>query len=208
MLKEYQKIYPPFTRNTETKKLTNIFISNSVAFLSKKTWEWTEKINGTNMRIFWDGHKLSLYGRANETQIEKEVLDYFLNTFIYGGLEDIIEQKFKTNEVMFIGEACGGKIQGKKEYGDTKLILFDVCINDRYLNRMDAAEIADELGLQFVPHVLTGTIEEAIAFVKTHPKSMLGDLEMEGIVGTPLIPLLDEYGERIITKVKVKDFAN
>lgn len=208
MLKEYHKIYPPFMRSTETKKLSNIFISKSVAYLSDNKWKWTEKVDGTNIRIHWDGHKLSLNGRTDKSQIPSDFIDYYFETFINSGIDLMIEQRFEDNEVTLIGEGYGGKIQGKKEYGDTKFVLFDVCFNGTYLDREDMEHIGREFGLNVVPTVLVGTIDEAIGFVKTHPKSMLGDLEMEGVVGTPLIPLLNEYGKRIITKVKVKDFAN
>lgn len=208
MLKEYHKIKAPFLRDVENKKLTNTFIDYSIAYLSDNEWKWTEKVDGTNIRIHWDGHKLSLYGRTDKSQIPSDFIDYYFETFINSGLDSIIEQRFEDNEVTLIGEGYGGKIQGKKEYGDTKFVLFDVCFNGTYLDREDMEHIGKEFRLNVVPTVLIGTIDEAIGFVKTHPKSLLGDLEMEGVVGTPLIPLLDKYGKRIITKVKVKDFAN
>lgn len=57
-----------------------------------------------------------------------------------------------------------------------------------------------------VPEVFYGTIEEAVAFVKTHPKSNFGFAYMEGVVGRPMVELYDRSGNRAIVKVKWEDF--
>ena len=54
---------------------------------------------------------------------------------------------------------------------------------------------------------MTGTLEEAVAFVKTKPKSTIGTANMEGLVCKPLVDMLDRRGRRIIVKVKAKDFS-
>ena len=61
-------------------------------------------------------------------------------------------------------------------------------------------------GVDAVPVVLVGTIQDGIDFVKTHPKSTLGNTDMEGVVGRPRVELLDRRGRRIIAKIKWKDF--
>ena len=58
-----------------------------------------------------------------------------------------------------------------------------------------------------MPIVLTGTINDAVEFIKSCPKSTIGTANMEGVVGRPKIEMRDRCGNRIIVKIKVKDFA-
>lgn len=81
-------------------------------------------------------------------------------------------------------------------------------INGRYINEGLMGHYAKKFNLDYVPTVLVGTLQDAIDYVKTCPKSKLGDVEMEGVVGRPLFDLYNEFGERIITKVKVNDFKD
>ena len=49
--------------------------------------------------------------------------------------------------------------------------------------------------------------QEAVDFIKTKPKSHIGNADMEGLVCRPAIEVLDRQGRRVITKIKAKDFA-
>lgn len=53
---------------------------------------------------------------------------------------------------------------------------------------------------------MQGTIDEAVNFVKSKPMSTIGKAPMEGLVGKPMFELYDRLGNRVITKIKVKDF--
>ena len=73
--------------------------------------------------------------------------------------------------------------------------------------KRDALEdIAKAFGIDVVPIVLTGTLNEAVDFVKTKPKSTIGVADMEGLVCKPKVDMLDRMGRRLIVKVKVCDF--
>mgnify|MGYP003290714294 CR=1 FL=1 len=62
---EYHKIETLFERDEKTKKLIEgNFRNKTVEFLKDNLWEFTEKIDGTNIRILWDGHKVT-FGRKN-----------------------------------------------------------------------------------------------------------------------------------------------
>ena len=54
---------------------------------------------------------------------------------------------------------------------------------------------------------MTGSIEQAIEFVKTNPKSTIGTAPMEGLVCKPKVELLDRMRRRVIVKIKARDFA-
>lgn len=68
---EYTKIETLFKRDIEgTKKLIEgDFRNETVEFLKDNQWEFTEKIDGTNIGIVWDGHKVSYQGRTERAQI-------------------------------------------------------------------------------------------------------------------------------------------
>ena len=42
--------------------------------------------------------------------------------------------------------------------------------------------------------------------MKTHPTSTLGDLPMEGIVARPAVEMRSRGGDRVICKIKWRDF--
>ena len=61
---EYHKISTPFKRDdTGSKKLLEgVFIDETVEFLKDQQWQCTEKIDGTNIGIVWDGHRVRCQG--------------------------------------------------------------------------------------------------------------------------------------------------
>ncbi len=42
-------------------------------YLQDNEWEFTEKIDGTNIRIIFDGEKISFAGRTNKSRIPEEL---------------------------------------------------------------------------------------------------------------------------------------
>lgn len=209
-MKEYHKIETVFERDPNTKKLIeNKFRNPTVEYLSDNHWVFTEKIDGTNIRIHWDGHKVEFGGRTDRADIPKHLNEKL--EVLFGGEvnEELFEQKFGSNDVIFYGEGYGNKIQNGGNYrSDGSFILFDVRINDLWLTRESVEDIAMYFGLEIVPVVMVGTIDEAVEFVKTHPKSTIGTAYMEGLVGRPMYELLDRRGNRVIVKIKYKDFQN
>ena len=70
---EYNKIETVFNRDTNgTKKLIEgSFRNETVEFLKDNIWTFTEKIDGTNIRVHWDGHKVEFGGRTDKADIPK-----------------------------------------------------------------------------------------------------------------------------------------
>jgi hypothetical protein len=85
-------------------------------------------------------------------------------------------------------------------------ILFDVLICDNYQPRDRVEDIAKMFDLEIVPIVYTGTIDGAIDYVRSNPKSTIGEAMMEGVVGKPLVEMKDRCGNRMIVKIKYNDF--
>ena len=208
-MKEYEKIETIFVRDEKTKKLNeNIYRNETIEFLKDIDWEFTEKIDGTNIRIYWDGHKVSYFGRTDKAQIPSQLMNRLIELFGGNINEEMFEQKFGATPVMLIGEGYGAKIQkGGGDYRqDNNFILFDVCINNKYLSRDNVNDIANYFGIESVPVIFSGNLQKGIDFVKTKPNSTIGTAKMEGLVARPKVELYDKNGNRLIVKIKVCDF--
>jgi hypothetical protein len=206
---EYIKIDTIFERDVNgTKKLIEgQFRSKAVEFLADCKWIFTEKIDGTNIRVHWDGHKVEFGGRTERASIPSHLLNKLMEIFRNNDTEELFEQVFGEKDVILFGEGYGIKIQNGGSYRpDVGFILFDVMVDGHYLNRANVEGIATTFGLEIVPVIMCGTIQEAVDFVKTAPDSTIGTAKMEGLVGRPSVELYEGYGKRLIIKIKVCDF--
>lgn len=207
-MKEYHKIETLFERDEKTKKLIEgKYRNRSVEYLKDNVWEFTEKIDGTNIRIYWDGHKVTFAGRTDKAQIPAELMNRLYDLFGGEINEQMFEQKFGETEVVLYGEGYGAKIQNGGAYKDYQdFILFDVLIGDVWLDRVDVEDIARYFNIDIVPITFIGNIEDAVNYVKTKPKSKFGSADSEGLVGRPIVEMKDKNENRIIVKIKVRDF--
>lgn len=211
MRKNYHKIETIFNRDEQTKKLIpNSYRNETVEFLKDNQWEFTEKIDGTNIIVFWDGHKVEFGGRTEKAQIPTHLLDR-LNELFGGEInEEMFEQKFGETEVTLYGEGFGDKIQTNGYIDGVDFILFDVLIGNNFQPRESVEDIAKYFNVRIAPIVLSGTLNDAIKYVKTNPDSIVSEIgcKMEGIVGRPKIELNDRAHNRVIVKVKYSDFKD
>ena len=206
---EYHKIETLFERDTNgTKKLIeSAFRNDTVKYLANNDWYFTEKIDGTNIRVHWDGHKVGFAGRTDRAQIPKPLMDYLNNAFGSIEAEELFEQKFGESDAILFGEGYGPKIQNGGAYrNDVSFILFDVQIGNTWLKRESVEDIAKTFGIDVVPIIFTGNLQQAVDYVKTSPKSTIGTANMEGLVGRPVVEMRDRMGKRVIVKIKVCDF--
>lgn len=210
-MKTYHKIQNIFNRETfgNNKIIENDFTNETVKFLKDIDWTWTEKVDGTNIRVFWDGYKVNLGGRTDKANIPNHLKERLEEIFCTPEKEEIFESLFGEKEVIFFGEGYGVKIQNGGNYIDNvDFILFDIEINGNYLARKDIEDIAKSFNLDVVPIVGHGTLEEAVNYIKTKPMSVIGKkkAEMEGIVVRPSIELNERNHNRVIVKIKARDF--
>ena len=111
-MEEYHKIQTLFKRDEKTKKLIEgEFTDKTVEFIKDLKWQFTEKIDGTNIRIMWDGHKVAFGGRTDKAQIPVGLMNRLVELFGGETNEQLFEQKFGETEVMLCGEGYGEKIQ-------------------------------------------------------------------------------------------------
>lgn len=208
-MRTYNKIETVFCRDTDgTKRLIlNDYRNPTVEYLRYNTWMFTEKIDGTNIRVHWDGHKVEFGGRTDKAQIPAHLLDKLKELFATTEAEELFEQTWGDKDVILFGEGYGPKIQNGGAYrDDVSFILFDVLVGDNYQEREWVEKTAQMFGIDVVPIVLIGSIEDGVNYVMTHPQSTMGTAMMEGVVGRPMVELRDRRGERVIVKIKWDDF--
>lgn len=206
----YHKIETLFNRDMEGSKrlIEGDYRNESVKFLKDLPWQFTEKIDGTNIRIFWDGHKITYGGRTEQASIPTHLMNKLIALFGNDETEQLFEQIFGEKEVILFGEGYGAKIQSGGLYrSDVSFILFDVMINGNYQPRETVECIAKQFNLEIVPIIFEGTLDEGIAYVKSKPMSTIGKAPMEGLVARPKVELNDRCGNRLIVKIKVRDFV-
>lgn len=207
-MSEYVKIPNIYKRETfgKNRLIEGEFSTPELDYLRNTPWYWTEKVDGTNIRVIWDGYRVSFKGRTDRADIPKHLLVKLEELFGGTDKEEIFEQKFGKKQVILYGEGFGKKIQNGGLYGDVNFILFDVVVDGFWLKCSNVTDIAETFGIRVVPTVGVGTLLEAVELIKTHPKSVLRDYETEGIVCRPLVQIYNRKGEPIMVKVKCRDF--
>ena len=206
-MKEYHKIKTVFKRDPATKFKTLLegeFASPEFEYLKNNEWIFTEKVDGTNIRVMFDGEKITFGGKTERAQIPATLVEVLQNLFLaqLGQFKTIFDCP-----VCFYGEGYGAGIQkGGKYRQDQNFTLFDVKIGDWWLQRKDVLDIASKLGIGIVPAFAGGSLIRMVGMAKNGFRSNWGDFLAEGIVARPVIELKTRNGDRIITKIKHKDF--
>lgn len=80
-MREYQKIESLYKFNVEKKVFVKEFYNAIVEYLAPLPWYGTEKIDGTNIRIHWNGIKFELGGRTNNAEVPKAIQQIFNEKF-------------------------------------------------------------------------------------------------------------------------------
>jgi ATP-dependent RNA circularization protein (DNA/RNA ligase family) len=207
---EYHKIETLFERDSQTFKVCPDKLRNPIYGLFK-SWQFTEKIDGTNIRAIWRNGIVDFKGRTDRAQIHQDLLKYLQENITVEKLNSVFEGK----SVVIYGEGYGAGIQkGGGNYSPTKrFIVFDILIDDKWwLNWENVCLVSEKLGLDVVPLIGEFPLEDGIEMVKSGFASILAKqktgiiTKAEGIVGRTLEPLFDKHGKRIIIKLKSVDF--
>ena len=236
MFPAYCKIHSVFKRTSRGLFIDGDWSRPEFGYLADCPWVWTEKVDGTNIRIGLDsdatpdppdytGPALRTFrigGRTDRAQIPVTLLEAIgrLN------LEPKMREQFPEGDVTLYGEGYGARIQkgGGNYRPDQGFVLFDVRCGRWWLQRRAVEEIAANLGINVVPLVLAASaggvpLKEAVyefgawadaSFASNDPtygvQSRWGNFRAEGVVGTPDVPLFARDGSRVIVKLKHKDF--
>ena len=198
---KYPKIDSVFKRD-DCGAFTNEFACPEFEYLYKNQWIWTEKIDGTNIRIGWDGENVEFGGRTDKAQIPAHLMEYLSDR--YNALGNVLHP----NTVLF-GEGYGHKINkgGKYLPDSVGFILFDVWVDGWWLRREDVVSVACKLGISAVPCLDVATLCGAEDYVRNGFGSNIADCDAEGLVLKPLTQMNFRTGKPIMTKIKTKDFG-
>lgn len=203
----YPKIESPYKRFTEGPNRNRFDYTQwarpEFMALARMNWTWTEKIDGTNIRVIWDGHKVTFGGRTDNAQIPATLVTKLTELFP----EELLEQTFSGTEVVLYGEGYGPKIQkgGGLYRADQSFILFDVRVGKWWLEPASVGDVAQKLGIGLVPQFAPCSVYDAVNIVTRGLRSTFGDFWAEGLVGRAPYGLLTRSGERILMKVKHVD---
>jgi hypothetical protein len=227
---EYHKINAPFKRDDKGKMLHGEWCLKELEYLALLEWEFTEKVDGTNIRLYFDRDGFwTIGGRTNNAQIPKPLLQALSS--LCENIKDkvrVIMEDRKIDHMVIYGEGYGPRINGGGKYSDVpEFVAFDIKVGDFWLLRNDVDDFCMKVGLESVPVLGRGTLYDGIELVKygcidtrsggkikhTSPnfnglRSMWGDFEAEGVIAVPAVPLFDRAGRRIITKIKARDFRS
>lgn len=205
-MKYYSKIPNVFKFDAE-RKIAGI--NDPFYDLMNITYIGTEKVDGTSIVVHWDGYSFEIGGHTAKSQIPSKLMDTLNNIFMQKEMEYLFEQEFGEKEVFIYGEGYGAGIQkgGGLYSQENKFIVFDITIDGFELNRANINDVCKKLGLESVPTVFVGNLQEAINYVKSKPFSEVSESEkeMEGIVLSPFCDIYGRNGRRLKCKCKVRD---
>lgn len=84
-MKEYHKIQTVYKRNPETKFKTLLegdFSLPEFEYLRDNAWVFTEKVDGTNIRVMFDGKNITFGGKTDGAQIPSFLITALNNRFM------------------------------------------------------------------------------------------------------------------------------
>lgn len=206
-MREYHKIQTVYLRDPATNHKTLLegqFAMPEFEYLALNPWTWTEKVDGTNIRVIRDGDTVTFGGKTDRAQIPAKLVARLQERFPdAGAFADV----FGDAPVCLYGEGYGAGIQKGGVYRpDQDFVLFDVTVGEWWLQRPDVEDVADKMGLDVVPVIGTGTLPEMVEVARAGFASAWNAAPSEGIVARPATELRTRSGHRLITKVKHKDF--
>lgn len=187
--------------------IENLYRSKAQEILLFKELYALEKVHGTSANISWKEGKVSYFPGG-------ESLSKFKSLFN----EERLVKHFTElghEEVVVYGEAYGGSCQKMSYmYGpELRFIVFDVFINNIWLDVPSMDEVATRLEQEVVPWRKIVCDLAAIDNERDRPSEVAvrrGFTEehiREGVVLRPLAEMFNRYGERMIVKHKHEKFG-
>lgn len=211
---EYPKINSLWKRDERGNVLRCTYAQPEFEQLHGTLWRWTEKVDGTNIRMAWSSRHAPadpIRGRTDRADVPKHLLNVLVRLYERLPWAEAFLDDPEPPEVVLYGEGYGAKIQkGGGNYNPLgcDFVLFDVLVNGRWLDHLGVGYVADVLGVGVVPPVVICDIDEAVRRVAQNAiTSAWSGVRPEGLVGRPLVELYDQFGGRITTKIKWRDLV-
>ena len=214
----YTKINTLYKRDERGNIIIGDFSLPEFKYLYNNKWLAFEKIDGTNMSFYWDGHEMQIHGKSENASIPSMLMDTMKTILTEEKLSEVFPIKYDENgnEVPFMvriyGEGYGAKIQkcgGSYIRGGNDFRVFDIKINGFWLDWNNVVDITKQLGLKTVEPFGEMTLEEAEKMVISGFKSHIAEnkeLDAEGLVLRPIVQRFNRKNERIMVKIKTRDY--
>lgn len=214
----YTKINTLYMRDEKGNIMLGEFSRPELKYLYDCKWLGFDKVDGTNMSYYWDGHELQIHGKSEKANIPSKLKTTMEELISVEKMREVFPIKYdeEGNEIPFMvriyGEGYGVGIQkcgGSYSRTENKFIVFDIMINGFWLEWDNVCDICSKLGLETVTCFGEMTLREAEALVIKGFKSPISEnkeLDAEGIVLRPLVQLFNKKGERIMVKIKTCDY--
>jgi hypothetical protein len=213
---EYPKIDTLFERNEKFIVDPSKIKSPVIATISE--WDVTEKIDGTNMRAtLAEGTSfVKIDGRTDKASIPGDLLKYMVNTFDAAKIHAMMDASGPGwGSVVLYGEGYGAGIQKGGFYrADKAFRLFDVLVGGKWwLDWSAITDVATKLEIKTAPYLGRWTLNEIVTAVQEGVPSTVAAEESgqaaiaEGVVARPIETLFNKKGQRLIIKLKTKDFG-
>lgn len=218
--KVFTKINTLYKRDEKGKIMIGEFSRPEFEYLHNLPWIAYEKIDGTNMSYYWDGHTLEIHGKTENASIPNSLINKMSTMVTKEMMEKVFPLKYDEsgNEipmlVIIYGEGYGAKIQkcgGRYMSKDVNFRVFDINIDDWWLELDDVKDICNKLNLEMAVPYGELTIQEAEEMVIKGFKSTISEdktLIAEGLVLRPKVQLFNKRGERIMVKIKYCDYPH
>jgi hypothetical protein len=191
----YPKINSLWKRNPKGNLvLPGQFASRAIRDLKDAVWYWAEKIDGMNIRFYWDGARVHLGGRTDNAQFS----DHIRNSLMALIDIDAWRAEFGDTHVIVFGEGYGAGIQKGGGYRDTPgFITFDIQMGGHwginqscpFIGHGSMSAVAHRLGFDVVKTLDCTTVLDAWDKMENRfYESTYPGHELEGIVGRPEQP--------------------
>lgn len=208
----YGKISAPFGRKCPTDRLVDKTIYAkpwmTIFYEENALMYASEKIDGTNVGIKWDGDRVSFVGHTDKSTFCPRYLAYLNERFGTPQFESVLEEVFGEQSAFIFGEGVSKDYSHHYGYPDGEFIMYDICCDGKFWNRDPVHNVSKKFGMM-CPHEELMPFMDAIEFVQSRPYSWLDPTHrMEGLVLRPRVELFTNNGDRVICKVKVRDFVD
>ena len=210
----YPKIHTLWKRDSKNRVIVGDYARDEFRDLTYAPFIWTEKLDGTNTRFYWNGSTVTIGGRTDNAVWNPRVL---------AELERIAQphafkELYGSQHVVLYGEAFGAGIQKGGGYSENVLFRpFDLRVgtaegitaNSPFTGRHKVTQIAHALGVEPVEILGDESLWSAWMSIGCREyKSTYPGHELEGIVGRPATPFYIANGENlspILVKMKYRD---
>lgn len=227
---EYHKIETMFLRTGKGIVRPGEWTTPEFEYLADSPWDWREKVDGFNLRLHFDGERVTVNGRTDEADIPARLYADLAHRKQRGDilhpamtLTDPVRWRSvfgdaPGTDVTLYGEAYGGYIRNGTQYRpDVAVLLFDARVVSPtgvwWLKYNALDDIAGKLGFEVVPGVDVpgvSSLNDAWAAIQEGLlRSNWDRAQIEGLVGRPRgVDLFTRDGSRIIAKIKLRDWAD